>query len=265
MVELRYEDLARLRKESKDSGVTTESQNRLPIFEPTLKAVYKKRVFESKYGKLQIEGRLGQVHKNLLETIFWKREVHGFTEFEGETHLKIIYDKQKVLKYLAKTSKYYNYERYEELIKDMMQTYIVLETEKVKVRGTLIMKTFECEIEKPVARKTPVVPERVFLVSMILGSVATELLKNELRFTYDPKPIMGLSSGIAQALVRYLKTQKDHPQLGYHLKQLIQNLEGEMNDKRWWKIREYLKRDIEKLEELGIVIDFKKNRLVVEK
>ena len=36
-----------------------------------------------------------------------------------------------------------------------------------------------------------------------------------------------------------------------------------MENKEWWEIRRYLKEDAEKLEELGIVINFKEDRLFV--
>ena len=262
---LKYEEIPELRRNLEGIGVATESQNRLPIFEPTLRPSYKARVFEGKYGKLIVKGRLGQAHKNLLETILWKKEIHDFIEIEGREHLKVLYDEVKIRKYLSQKSKY-SYETYKALLEDMIQTYIELETEKLTIQGTLIMQRVEAKTLKPTKSRSPIIPEQVPLTVVIFGALATALIENELKFTYDPKPIMQLGSGVSQAIVRYLKTHKNHPSAGYHLRELVENMEGQMQDKRWWKIREYLKKDAEKLESLGIMINFKEDRLfVIEK
>jgi hypothetical protein len=259
---LKYEELAELRKQLEDIGVATESQNRLPMFEPTLKPQYQKRVYEGKYGKLLVEGRLGQAHKNLLEAILWKREAHTYIEIEGKEHLKVAYDREKIRKYLSQSSKY-SYAKYKELLKDMIQTYIELETDKVRIKGTLIMKVQESLVKKPTKGKSPIIPEETPLTVVIFGDVATALIDKELRFTYDPKPIMKLDSGISQAIVRFLKTHQSHPQAGYHLKGLVANLIENVEGQKWWDIRRLLKKDAEKLEDLGIAIDFKQDRLYV--
>jgi len=267
---LKYEEIPDLRKEVKkiigELGVTTESQNRLPIFEPTLKPKDGVRVFEGKHGRLRVEGRLGQAHKNLLETILWKKEVcKPIKDEEGREYLKVVYDQEKIRKYLSQGSKY-NYERYKTLLKDMMRTEITIETEKLEVTGTLIMQIEKSKVIKPVKSKSLIIPEETPLKTVIFGEVGTALFDNELRFTYDPKPIMTLRNGISQAIVRYLRTHKGFPASGYHLRTLVETLTGQIENKRWWKIREYLKEDAEHLKHIGIVIDFKKDRLfVVEK
>jgi hypothetical protein len=259
---LKYEDLPKLKKQFRDSGVTTESQNRLPIFEPSLKPREGTRRFEGKYGKMLVEGRLGQAHKNLLEAIFWKKEIHSFIEINGKKHLKVLYDEMKIRKYLSQKSDY-SYGRYRELLKDMIRTYIQLKTEKLEIEGTLIMEIEKSEILKPTKSKSPLIPEQVPLKAITFGAVATALFEDELRFTYDPKPIMELKSGISQAVVRFLKTQKNHPPAGYHLKELIKNLVENAEGQKWKNIRRFLKEDTEQLESLGIIINFKEDRLSV--
>jgi hypothetical protein len=259
---LKYEELAEFRKHLEDIGVTTESQNRLPLFEATLKPQYKRRVFEGKYGKLRVEGRLGQAHKNLLEAILWKREAYKYIEIEGKEYLKVAYDQEKIRKYLSQGSKY-NYARYKILLQDMIQTYIELETDKVRVKGTLILEVQESLVKKPIKSKSPVIPNETPLTAVIFGAVATALIDKELRFTYDPKPITQLDSGISQAIVRFLKTHKSHPKSGYHLRELIGNLTENTEGQDWWNIKRFLKKDAEKLEALGITINFKEDRLFV--
>jgi len=259
---LKYEEIPELRRKLENIGVATESQNRLPLFEPTLRPTYRKRVFENKYGKIVIEGRLGQAHKNLLEAILWKREVYKHIEIEGKKYLKLVYDQEKIRKYLSQGSKY-NYQRYKTLLQDMIQTYIELETDKVRIKGTLIMEVEESLVKKPIKSKSPIIPKQTPLTAVIFGAVGTALIDNELRFTYDPKPITQLDNGISQAVVRFLLTHKRHPKAGYHLKELIQNLEENVEGQKWWDIRRFLKKDAERLQEIGIVINFKEDRLFV--
>jgi len=259
---LKYEELAELRRHLEDIGVATESQNRLPLFEPTLKPEHKKRVFEGKYGKLRVEGRLGQAHKNLLEAILWKREAHKHVEIEGKQYLKVAYDQEKIRKYLSQGSKY-SYAKYKALLQDMILTYIELKTDKLEIQGTLIMEIDKSLVKKPVKSKSPVIPKETPLTAVIFGAVATALIDKELRFTYDPKPIAQLDSGISQAIVRFLKTHQSHPQAGYRLRELVANLVENTEGQDWWNIKRFLKKDAEKLEDLGIAIDFKQDRLFV--
>jgi len=258
--------LLELQREQQDQnlGVATESLNRLPIFQPTLKPKVETRTFENKYGKITIEGRLGQAHKSLLETILFKRKAFALREEENKICLKILYDEYEVRKHMSQGSKY-NYETYQRLIKDMIKTYIKLETRKLTIEGTLISRKLTAKnySHKTKSNLPDLKGKEIAYAVIEFGDVASLLITKELKFTYDPKPIMALDSGISQALVRYLKTHRAHPTAGYHLKELVENIEGQMQEKRWWKIREYLKKDTDLLKKLGIVIDFKEDRVII--
>jgi hypothetical protein len=261
---LKYEEIPKIRKKMKDIGVTTESQNRLPIFEPTLKAKDGIRVFENRYGKLTVKGRLGQVHKNLLETIFYERELYDFFEDGDNKYLKVLYHEYKVKKYLTTRSKTYSHRGYKQLIEDMKQAYVELETNKVKVKGPLILEKTASKITKKTKGNLPNLRGKEIPLAVItFGPVITTLFEKELRFTYDPKPILSLSSGISQAVVRFLKTHKNHPSAGYHLKPLVENLVENVEGDVWKNIRRFLKKDLEALKNIGIFIDFKRDRLFV--
>jgi hypothetical protein len=145
----------------------------------------------------------------------------------------------------------------------MMRTIITLETEKVKIQGPLIIEINDSPVLKTVASKSPIIPNQVPLTTIKFGAIATALLEKELKFTYDPKPIMKLSSGISQALVRYLITHRGHPQAGYHLRELIKNLDEPTEGKQWRNIKGALKQDAKHLETLGILINFEEERLFV--
>jgi len=146
----------------------------------------------------------------------------------------------------------------------MKQTYIELETDKIKVKGPLISEKTASNISKKSKSYLPNINGKEIPHAVItFGNVVTVLFEKERCFTYDPKPIIELKHGISQAIVRFLKTQKNHPPAGYHLKSLVENLEGEMENRRWWGIRESLKKDTKQLSQLGIIINFKDNRVFV--
>ena len=256
-----------LRKQQKDIGVTTISFNRLPIFQPTLKAKYKEWVFEDQHKKVSVRGRLGQNHKSLLEAILYLRKLYDFDK--ENMRLRVLYSEHEVRKYLTQYSKY-SHEWYIKLMEDMMHTSILVQKDKMsKARaGTLIedkrpSNNYKCKSKSNLpAMKGAEVPYAI----IEFGEAVSYLFSEEFKFTYDPRPILALKHGISQALVRYIKTFTRHPPAGYHLRTLLENLlQEELENKRWWKIREYLKEDAEMLasESIGIVIDFKKDRVFV--
>jgi len=265
IIEDKEKELAEYRKKQKDIGVTTESLNRLPVFEPTLKPQFKERNFVNAYGKVFVIGRLGQDHKNLLETILYKRKVYkSYKDEEGNRCFEVLYDEYEVRKYLGKESVYCK-TGYQSLIEDMKQAYIKIETKELITEGNLIAdKTLSGIYSKQTKSNLPSLKgKRIPYVVLKLGSVANRLISEELHFTYDPKPIMILKSGISQAIVRYLKTQKKHPRSGYHLKELVENIEDDVKGQKWKNVRRFLKKDAEGLGRLGITIDFEKDRLYV--
>lgn len=256
-------ELVKHGKRQRDIGVSTASLNRLPIFEPTLKPRFRERSFENAYGRLFVVGRLGQDHKNVLEAILYKRKVYkSYKDEEGNRCFEVLYDEYEVRKYLSESV--YCKTGYQSLIEDMKQAYVRIETKELVAEGNLIAdKTVSKIYSKRTKSNLPGLKgQRIPYVVLKLGSVANRLISEELRFTYDPKPIMLLHSGISQAIVRFIKTQKRHPKLGYHLKDLIEELmdvEGDV----WKNTRRFLKKDAEGLKGLGIAIDFEKDRLYV--
>jgi len=258
-------ELTRYGKRQRDIGVSTESLNRLPVFEATLKPQFKQRYFENAYGKVFVVGRIGQAHKNVLETILYKRKVYkSYRNEKNDRCFEVLYDEYEVKKYLSKSSTY-NKGGYQSLIEDMKQAYIKIETKELVVEGNLIADTTLSGIySKRTKSNLPGLKgQRIPYVVLKLGSVANQLINEELRFTYDPKPIMYLRSGISQAIVRFLKTQKHHPKVGYHLKELVRSLIDNVEGQNWYNIKTRLGKDIEGLRGNGVIIDFEKDRLFV--
>jgi hypothetical protein len=182
---------------------------------------------------------------------------------EENMSLRVLFSEYEVKKYLTTGSTTYNYKGYKQLIEDMKQACVALGTipQEPIIKG-ITPSNIWC---KKTRGNLPAVKGKELPYMIVeFGSVISYLIIKELRFTYDPKPIIQLQNGISQAVVRFLKTHKNHPASGYHLRPLMESIEGnEIENKRWWKIREHLKEDIELLKNLGITIDFKKDRLFV--
>jgi hypothetical protein len=256
--------LEKIRKDQKDIGVATESLNRLPIFQPTLKPKFEVRSFENRHGRITVKGKLGQNHKTLLETILYKRKAYDLriNKDENKATLRILYNEHEVRRYLSVSK--YSYEGYRKMIEDMITTYVKLETEKAIIEGTLIARKLTAQNYSYKTRSNlpNIVGKEIPYAVIEFGDLATLLILKELRFTYDPKPLMKLS-GISQSVVRYLRTHKNHPSVGYHLKALIENLTTNVEGQAWKDIRRSLRRDAEILKSLGITIDFGEDRLYV--
>jgi len=254
--------LAEIRKAQPDIGVATISLNRLPIFQPTLKPKYQEKTFESRHGRINVRGRLGQNHKSLLETILYKRKAYDLDK--ENMRLSVLYNEYEIKKYLSQGTTY-SHEWYQKLLMDMMHASFSVEEGKRARSRTLIedKKPSDNYYRKTKSNLPDLKREEISYMIIEFGELASYLISQEFKFTYDPKPIITLRNGISQAVVRFLITFTKHPSAGYHLRPLVKHLEGEMNNKRWWKIREYLKEDAEQLEGIGIVINFKADRLFV--
>jgi len=258
--------LLELRKQQPDIGTATISFNRLPIFQPTLRPVYQEKTFETRHGRINFRGKLGQHHKSLLETILYLRKLYDLDE--EKMCLSVLYNEYEVKKYLTQGSTIYSHERYQKLLMDMMHATFSVERGKEARSRTLIKDKIPSDnYIRRTKSNLPTLKERnIQYMILVFGELASYLIAKELKFTYDPRPIAALKNGISQALARYLKTFTRHPTAGYHLRTLLENLlQEELENKRWWKIREYLKEDAEMLasESIGIVIDFKKDRVFV--
>ena len=269
---LKYEEIPEIRRRLKNIGVATPTQNRLPIFEPSNKPREGTRTYEVNYGRykrLTVEGRLGQAHKSLLETILWKRELYdyiydeqaGGDEIIKNKYLKVLYDREKIRKYLSPNEKgKYSWQGYNDLLKDMTRTTIILEGDKRRI-SPLVIDFYDSPVTKPVHSKSPIIPKETSLTTIVFGSIITTLLDTEFGLIYNPKPIIKLSAGISQAIARLILTHKKHPPAGYNLRELVKRLGCPTEGIGWRNIKRALKQDAEQLEPIGITISFEKEKL----
>jgi len=251
-----------------DLGVTSESQNRLPVFQPSDKPQYININFDSAYGKVKISGRLGQTHKNLLETCFYLREKYFYNPEEKYPTLKLLVDMYKIRKFLSSKGGEYSYQKILELFEDMRNVKIHIERtnqngEEFVGDGNLISDILDDEEEiqysknKNKSRKLKIVN---------FGILATKLMEEELKFSYNPKPIFELKSGISKAIVRFLKTQQKMPKGGYKLDTLIKLVSPkELGVKAIRDIRARFLKDKEVLEKNFNIIITKNLHVVCKK
>jgi hypothetical protein len=252
--------LAEKRKNQPDIGVTTVTLNRLPLFQPTLRAVHREATFESPHGKITVRGRLGQNHKSLLETILYLRKLYDLDE--ENMSLRVLYNEYEVKKYLTTGSTTYNYKGYKQLIEDMKQAHIEIETMPPEpiIKGITPSNNYR---RKTKGNLPSVKGKELPYMIVEFGNAISYLIIKELRFTYNPKPVIQLQNGISQAIARYIKSHKNHPSSGYRLKTLVEALTGNIEGQKWYDIKRLLKKDVKGLGRLGITIDFGEDRLYV--
>jgi len=208
-----------MNKESENFGVTTESQNRLPIFQASNKPDVVNVEFETIYGKVKITGKLGQSHKSLLETCLFLKEDYYYNTEDEYPNLKILVDMYKIRKFMSRKGGEYSYNTIMNLFKDMKETNIRLEKKNGWTgEGNLVSDILDNK--KEISSKNKKFRKKKIIV---LGVLATQLIAEELKFFYNPKPIINLKNGISKAIARFLFTQdsKKMPRGGYKLDTLI--------------------------------------------
>ena len=75
---------------------TTVSQSRLRLFQPTCRPVKIRETFETSWGTVTVNGRLGQVHQNVLESYLYYCE-ESFVLPDGT--IKLLCDPYRIRKY----------------------------------------------------------------------------------------------------------------------------------------------------------------------
>jgi len=201
-MELRCMTITELREKLKEIGIITENQNMFQLFEQTTQPTYKERVFEGNDWKLIISGRLGQPHKDLLEIILCKKYVYDFIKINNNERLEVLYNENKIKRYMLGILEY-SYERYKELLNDMMQTVIELKTKELSLRrlegfvsGTITLKDFE-----PPQKMSSIIPEKVTLTTIDFGTMATIFIENEFKLSYKQRQF-GLINEIYQEIIK---------------------------------------------------------------
>lgn len=220
---------------SKKFPTTTSHHSRLQIYEPTKVPKGGVREVSNSFGSARIDGRLGQGHAALMESIGFYAEC--FTHMPNGT-VEVLIDLYKVRMSMG-GGKYYSYNGVFARVKEVMKAVIEL---TINLSGEHIFCHLIERMEKSQeVRYDPLNPsEERNLWAVTFSKEYIHLLKNDLVVYYDPKLIAKLSFGITQAIVRYLLTHKRQPNGGWILDNLFVSVGAHSTKKdqvRKWRAR----------------------------
>lgn len=230
--------------------ISTVHQSRLQIYQPTKKPRETKQTVETAWGSATVEGRIGQVHATLMESIF-KHVEDKRTSDTGS--LQVLVDPYKV-----RTSTYGNkpgsHEQIWVMLKDLMKTLVEFDIpgQSRKDLGHIL----EHVTESPMERPNPLKPgESRKMWRITIAGAYMEWIGRDLALRYDPEPIARLTNGISQAVVRHAEGHKDQPPGGWYVDTLIKAVGAGKTSGAMRKRRSELKDDADGLKEIGYTIE----------
>lgn len=164
------------------------------------------------------------------------------------------------------SGQYYSFEGLFTRAKEVMKALIEL---KINLSGEHIICHIIEKMEKSKEiRHNPLNPStKRNLWAVTFSKEYIHLLKNDLEVYYDPRLIAKLSSGITQAVARYLLTHKRQPNGGWILDNLFVSVGASTSkNEQIRKYRDRIKKDAKKLLLVGFqVTEDVKGRLRVKK
>jgi hypothetical protein len=239
-----------MKNQKKGTGfpVATVHENRYSIFQPTDRPVEKAIVMQVKNGTIKVTGKLGQVHKDILELIKYNCIKYGLTK-DGK--LAFLIDLYQLRKSLGRKN-LYNYETLNRLFEDLLKTTIEFNTETFKIKGSFLALITESKVELKHSKLGTVRK----LTRIEFSTLGTEIIRKDIKLFYDPTPIIKLQHGVSKALARYVLSHRTQPNGGWKLDTILHILLGEEAKPQVIKdAKRFLKKDIEQLKKCGIFIE----------
>lgn len=208
---------------------TTVSQSRLKIFQATRRPMFiKDQKIVTSWGTLHVSGKLGQGHADVLEALIYCAEQNSAME---DGRFKILVDPYQVKKYANLSST----KELKIIIKDLMMAVISGEFTSHKnschciFTGHLIDHMQEA-IKKngnKVTKKNPLNQEQRSIWRVELGKALSDIIKNDIWHTSNPIFIAQLTSGVSQALARFIRSHRIAPRGGWILDNAIREITSE--------------------------------------
>lgn len=230
---------------------STVLQARLVLFQPSQRP---RNVcgdwMQTPYGRCRVNGRLGQRHADVLESIMYVAERRRDIEDGG---IELLVDPAALRRSLSDNQ--YSYQGIQDLLADLRAASIEIVTPEMEATGDRIIGgLIDHAIPSQMTRPDPLGGERQ-MWRVRLGVALVLLLDKDLSLYYQPMPIARLQHGISQAVARHILSHKHQPAGGWHMDTLLYAVCG--NDAENQTIRNgrrRLKQDAEKLAEIGIEI-----------
>lgn len=229
---------------------STSAQARVMLYQPSQRPRLRSGGdwTETSFGRCRIEGRLGQRHADVVESILYCAEKRRDVSDGG---IELLVDPARVRKTLSDSR--YSFTQIEKLLAELRAATITIETPQFDfpIIGGLI----DHVIPSPMTRPDPLTGGERNLWRVRLGVALVMLLEHDLSLYYDPAPIARLQHGISQAVARHILSHKTEPLGGWYLDTAIMAVAGKSGSQAMRDGRRRLKEDADELKALGLILD----------
>lgn len=255
--------------EVNDLPVSTAQQSRLQLFEPKVRMSRKKnealpsRTFTAPQGTVTVTGFLGQNHATFIEACIYT--AIDKRHFENGA-LGLLVDPYKLKKVMAnyvsnkktksgdKKVAEYNNNQALALAKDLIAAHVDMTVKigdrEVRVLGHLLDEVI---MTTAATAENPLTGGFRSLWRVTLSASFMALINNDISLFYDPYPISKLTTGVAQAVTRWIKTHKSAPNGGWKMNTVLEAVGIDTGNKdEVFKRRTELFKDAEQLKNCGI-------------
>jgi hypothetical protein len=229
-------------------------ESRMPIFQPTRRPKdIKKWEFASSQGKLEISGKIGQAHRDLIDSIMTLAE--DYSDINGR--LEVVIDPYKLKKLMSSGGRSINDSNIKALLADLKKTDVVAKVktknEEVSIYGSIVLEYGESKKERPTQRKNTFTTEVVF-IKVLFGETWTTLMKKDIELRYNLPKVIGLKYGITQAMTRYcLSHKRVHDTIAGLIAKLGVNLET-TSPRMLYKYEKQIEEEKQEMKELGVEV-----------
>lgn len=242
-----------------DLPTATVTPSRLKVFQASLKPRVLTYNIETSWGRAEIKGRLGQSHASLLEIM--QRDALDY-KFDSEKRIVLLIDPYTISKSMAKKEgSTYSWSGMLSMIDDMRDASINLypTSGPIEMVGGKIIARIDMQREittvNPGAKALGLNEDRA-LWRVVLHEAWVKFIDSDIHLYYDPHPIAKLTTGIGQAVARFIATHKTEPNGGWTIDGVMEaiNTDSDTAQSRYSHKGDLMK-DAEGLKNIGILIE----------
>lgn len=225
----------------------TATPARLRAFQATRRPQQLVKTIQTAFGNLTIEGRLGQVHADLMECVMFLSE----TSRVKDGRLEIVVDPHKIRCAMGDKGCKYSASTIKTLEKDLRKTLLDIETPHHKIMGGIVERIVESKLVRADRRGWSSSKNRN-LQCWIFTLEWTALVQSDMPRFYNPTPLCRIKHGSVSAIARHVLTHQHQPRGGWKLVGLMAAAGVERQASKVWR---EVKESAGLLAEVGIRIE----------
>lgn len=229
----------------------TVCEHRLRLFQATRRPKLINQLIVTPWGKVIVQGRLGQAHADIFEAICYEREAKAELE---DGRIKLLVDPFKVRKRAGCTSG----STFQKIKVELQTAYLeILEPVEKECSGHLIDHIDKARRKDGslITRDNPLSGGERHLWRVEFGKAFCKLVESDIWVRYDPSILSSFEHGISQAIARHVLTHQHSPRGGWTLDGLIAAVAGELPAHSTRHRRREVRAEVDIFKKAGIVIE----------